>query len=337
MSDFCGALPFDARRIDVECLSPNLTFPMSDLVAAFTKHEAGEEFRAVLPQTCKERMFAATSNGMRALFAESFRGCGSSVTRAPYRITRIRPNTHLILYTEGGEGWLRCVGRTSRLLPGSVMILPARIRHDYGAVDRWEILWFHLGRLPQWNDFIPKEPAIREASQRDRMRTVSEEFLLELAQNDPADNLELLREFAKVLRLLIRRELRGRTPALPPPVGPHERLAQLWTLVEEQPAAEWTVGRLASEAGFSRSHLQFLAKRLYGVSAMEKVSQLRMQRASQLLHDPGAKVTAIAAELGYESPYAFSRAFKRIVGVSPQQFRTTRGIPARNGAAQYPR
>lgn len=303
---------------------------MCDLIDAFTKHEVGEAFSAVLPQSCREQMFAATSNGMRALFEESFRGCGKSVTTAPYRITRVRPNTHLVLYTEDGEGWLRSAGRTFRVLPGSVMILPAGIRHDYGAVDRWEILWFHLFPAPHWNALLPREPTVLEASFRERIGTIGGEFLLELDRIEHPDNLDLLHEFTKILSLLIRRELAGGSPRSVF-IGPHERLSKLWTQVEEQPAAAWTVEKLAADAGLSRSHLQFLVKRLYGVGAMERVAQLRMRSASRLLRNPAAKVSVIASEVGYESPYAFSRAFKRIVGLSPQQFRTANEIPAEEG------
>lgn len=213
------------------------------------------------------------------------------------------------------------------------MTLPAGIRHDYGAVDQWNILWFHLIPAPHWNALLPREPNVLEASLKERVGTIGGEFLLELDRSEHADNLDLLNEFTKVLSLLIRRELAGGSPRNTP-IGPHERLSKLWTLVGQQPATTWTVGRLAGEAGLSRSHLQFLVKRLYGVGAMERVAQLRMRTAGRLLRDPAAKVSVIASEMGYESPYAFSRAFKRVVGLSPRQFRLINEIPIEEESGQ---
>jgi AraC-like DNA-binding protein len=46
-----------------------------------------------------------------------------------------------------------------------------------------------------------------------------------------------------------------------------------------------------------------------------------MQVAARLLADPGAKVSAIAAQVGYESDAAFSRAFKKAAGMPPAAWR----------------
>ena len=58
---------------------------------------------------------------------------------------------------------------------------------------------------------------------------------------------------------------------------------------------------------------------------MQYLTQWRMQIAARLLHDASAKVASVALEVGYESEAAFSRAFKRIVGVSPATWRGERG------------
>jgi len=47
-----------------------------------------------------------------------------------------------------------------------------------------------------------------------------------------------------------------------------------------------------------------------------------MQIAARRLMDPGARVAAVAHEVGYDSEAAFSRAFKKFVGRSPSQWRT---------------
>lgn len=54
---------------------------------------------------------------------------------------------------------------------------------------------------------------------------------------------------------------------------------------------------------------------------MQYLTQWRMQVASGLLRDTNAKVLEIALTVGYESEAAFSRAFKRLVGVAPGAWR----------------
>ena len=46
-----------------------------------------------------------------------------------------------------------------------------------------------------------------------------------------------------------------------------------------------------------------------------------MTRAARLLRDSDAPLSAIARQVGYESPFAFSHAFKRLFGQSPNQYR----------------
>jgi AraC-like DNA-binding protein len=47
----------------------------------------------------------------------------------------------------------------------------------------------------------------------------------------------------------------------------------------------------------------------------------RIAVASDLLREPGTTVGAVAHQVGYGTPFAFSTAFKRLRGISPQQYR----------------
>ena len=53
----------------------------------------------------------------------------------------------------------------------------------------------------------------------------------------------------------------------------------------------------------------------------EVLDQVRFEAASQLLQDPGTKVTDVAHQLGYNDSAYFSRAFRRIAGVNPRVYR----------------
>ena len=87
------------------------------------------------------------------------------------------------------------------------------------------------------------------------------------------------------------------------------------------PADSWTLERLATEVGVSRSRLAENFSDLVGLPPIQYLTLWRMQIAARLLADERAKVAVIGREVGYESEAAFSRAFKRSVGMSPAQWR----------------
>jgi AraC-like DNA-binding protein len=57
---------------------------------------------------------------------------------------------------------------------------------------------------------------------------------------------------------------------------------------------------------------------------MKYLAQWRMQFVAGRLAAGNAKVAAVAEEVGYDSEPAFSRAFKRLMGISPAAWRRAR-------------
>jgi AraC-like DNA-binding protein len=93
-------------------------------------------------------------------------------------------------------------------------------------------------------------------------------------------------------------------------------------LLHARPAHAWTLEGLASEAAASRSTLADRFTQIVGYPPIQYLTQWRMQIAARRLADPGVKVATVAHEVGYDSEAAFSRAFKKVVGQSPSQWRT---------------
>jgi len=100
-------------------------------------------------------------------------------------------------------------------------------------------------------------------------------------------------------------------------------IGKVLTMLHEQPGYAWTLGDLARQAGISRAALAARFTHLVGHAPMQYLTLWRMQVAARRLAD-GAKVAAVGHEVGYESEAAFSRAFKKLVGVSPAAWRDIR-------------
>lgn len=86
-------------------------------------------------------------------------------------------------------------------------------------------------------------------------------------------------------------------------------------------SSPWTVESLADAAGMSRSAFALRFKELLGQTPLDYVTDWRMQKAIQLLQERDQKLVEVAQSVGYESDAAFSKAFKRVVGVAPGEYR----------------
>ncbi|HEX6972529.1 MAG TPA: AraC family transcriptional regulator, partial [Limnochordia bacterium] len=78
---------------------------------------------------------------------------------------------------------------------------------------------------------------------------------------------------------------------------------------------------VAREAHLHPAYLSYHFHRVTGTTIWEYLTELRIQKAKELLLTTGQTLAEIAAQVGYPGPYYLSRAFKRLVGISPQGFR----------------
>jgi AraC-like DNA-binding protein len=83
----------------------------------------------------------------------------------------------------------------------------------------------------------------------------------------------------------------------------------------------WTVETLAVAANMSRSAFALRFKELLGETPLEYLTNWRMYKATGLLQEDDKKLFEVAKSVGYDSDAAFSKAFKRVLGVAPREYR----------------
>jgi AraC family transcriptional regulator, alkane utilization regulator len=93
--------------------------------------------------------------------------------------------------------------------------------------------------------------------------------------------------------------------------------------LHQSPHENWTVERLARRACVSRSAFAARFTERMGEPPLHYLTRWRMHVAIGLLRDTRQTLAEIAAQVGYGSEAAFSKAFKRLLGTSPGSYRTT--------------
>jgi AraC-like DNA-binding protein len=132
---------------------------------------------------------------------------------------------------------------------------------------------------------------------------------------------------AKLSELLFVEAVRRYVETLPPErggwlAGLRDRVVgRAVGLLHSQVARPWTAEELAREVCLSRSAFAERFTELVGIPPMKYLAGWRMQLAAQRLRDGHHYVAEVAAEVGYDSEAAFTRAFKRTFAASPAQWR----------------
>jgi AraC-like DNA-binding protein len=127
--------------------------------------------------------------------------------------------------------------------------------------------------------------------------------------------------FVQAMRSRIQSSLLSGSPSWLRALG-DSRIGEALRLMHLDPARAWTVPTLASRVLMSRSAFAARFRAHVGETPLEHLTQWRMVRAARLMREsPPMKLAAIAAAVGYESESSFGKVFRRVMGISPGQYR----------------
>jgi AraC-like DNA-binding protein/ligand-binding sensor protein len=91
--------------------------------------------------------------------------------------------------------------------------------------------------------------------------------------------------------------------------------------IEVHQAEPLSLGRISQVANISRHYFCKMFKKATGINFTDYLSRVRVEKSKTLLLNPNSRISEAAFACGFQSMTNFNRAFKRIVGRSPTQFR----------------
>jgi AraC-like DNA-binding protein len=219
--------------------------------------------------------------------------------------------------------------------------LPSTVTEGGGGPERLRVLCGFLGcDLRPFNPVLAALPPllhVREGKdpERGRLGPLIQLAIDETRERRPGSTAVLLRLSELLFVEVVRRHLqsapaeeRGWLSGLRDPL-----VGRALALLHQTAAAPWTLDQLAREVGASRSTLAERFTHFAGTPPMQYLARWRMQLAARRLAEGTEKVGAIALDVGYESEAAFSRAFKRLAGASPDAWRRRQSKSGRRSRA----
>jgi AraC family transcriptional regulator, arabinose operon regulatory protein len=242
-----------------------------------------------------------------------------------YRERRKGVDEHILIFCVDGAGWCETGGERHSIKAGDALLIPRGTPHIYGAAQTtpWTIHWVHfigteadffIYHLSENEKVIPVDPQCQKA-------------VIELFKQcyDSFVGGFVLYRLIYCTRIL--HHLLGQLFFNNSAFSPSQRtsrfhsLESTLTFLHQNIAQKLTLDEMAQHAGLSVSHFSHLFKQQTGHAPVDYFIHLKMQHACGLLSLTSKTIRDIAYEIGYDDPYYFSRIFKRVMHVSPQQYR----------------
>ncbi|MFV2061264.1 MAG: GyrI-like domain-containing protein, partial [Gammaproteobacteria bacterium] len=110
-----------------------------------------------------------------------------------------------------------------------------------------------------------------------------------------------------------------------------ERINLVWLFIQNNLDENLTLEELAAIAFLSPYHFHRIFTAMTGESIIQYIRRLRLERAAGRMIYTDHDITTIGLANGYETPAAFSRAFKQHFGSSPSTFRKNKDLSAIHG------
>lgn len=230
---------------------------------------------------------------------------------------------NILIYCLHGKGWYSIGGKKYEVGPNQFFQIPATKEYvKYGADEAqpWTIYWLHYSgpELQRFNRTlnITSSDGPRDIIYNEKGIDLWNEMYSCLEMGYSKDNLNnanmCLYHFLSTF-IYPEKHSNNRNEIDP--------IKETIVFMRENLGERYSVDDFSSRYQLSPSHFSYLFRQSSGMSPMEYFIQLKVQKACQLLYSAQVKVKDVAASLGYDDPYYFSRLFKKIMGISPEQYR----------------
>jgi AraC-like DNA-binding protein len=234
---------------------------------------------------------------------------------------------HILIYCYEGKGKVKIKKKEYAIQPGDFFIIPAKLGHVYEADQKnpWTIYWTHFkGGIS--NSIVlqlEKQFAGYKGFLHYNESTINlfHEMYNQLERGYGSDNLMYanmcLWHFLTTFIFNNKYDPSGK-------LRYKDATDIAIDFLSSKIDSVLTLEEIANSVNLSSSHFSYLFKNKTGFSPIEYFNHLKVQKACQYLLFTNLRIKEIALELGIDDRYYFSRMFKKIMGLSPDDYREKR-------------
>ena len=244
--------------------------------------------------------------------------------RHHYRKRRKGADENILIYVLEGGGKISVSGKEMSIDSNQFIVIPQGNSHWYKADDQnpWTIYWIHFkGKNADFiNDIAGKINLInpgRSSRIKDRIQLFNE-IIENLSMGYSQANLEyanlclyqLMASFKYIDQF---RKINYSQE--------NDVIKKAIIYMKQNLEKSYKLKEIAMKFDLSPPHFSRLFKQRTMHAPIDYFIQMKMQHACQLLDYSNLRMKEIGRQIGYEDPYYFSRIFKKVIGLSPYQYR----------------
>lgn len=226
--------------------------------------------------------------------------------------------------TVKGRGVIKGEGLSG---PGDLFLFPPGVPHHYWRDPEgpfWQHLWITFSPRPDWEEAMnwPRLPKgsrkihLPTQSDNDEIKALFEEIIAHSRSTLPSSYALCMNRLEYLFIRLS--EVTWQSSAW------DGRIQKLTAFILPRLSEEWSIGRMAEQAGLSPSRFAHLFKDETSLSPGMWLQKVRLNRAQELLISTSLRIGEVAARCGYQDPLHFSHVFKKVFQTSPSEYRKGR-------------
>lgn len=237
-----------------------------------------------------------------------------------YREREEGAEQYILIYCTDGKGVIEVEDREFYLEKSDVFCIPRGKKHRYYAdkSDPWSILWVHF--KGEDTAFFPLEEQkvvhINSSHSNNRMIVLFRLLFRVLERNYTLGNFIYISQvLSLILSEIYYREKADESNTM------DRHVTMVVRYMYQHLTRNLTLDEISEEVKLSKSYLNSIFRAQTSRSPMEFFIHLKMQEACKLLKSTDMYIYEVSAELGYIDQYYFSRIFKKMVGISPKEYK----------------
>lgn len=242
--------------------------------------------------------------------------CGISYCDGEYFISRKKSNIYCIEYVISGTGTVKTNGKTFYPKKGDVYMLMKDKEHIYYSDKKepWTKIWFNIsGSLADklMRIYNPAGETLFENAD------VYDEFaeFIEMAKNKNMPGKKIMDECSVIFhRILIKLQK----------IQPKTESDAVRDYIDAHICEPIRIEDLASLIYRSRSQTIRIFKKRYGITPYQYILNGKAEAAKSMLLNTNMSVKEIAFELSFADEHYFSNVFKKITGMTPKKYKTSK-------------